>query len=304
MENKEERSGFVGPLILIGLGVIFLLNNLGVISWNIWMVLLRLWPILLVAVGLDLLFGRRSVLGSLLAMVLTLIVIGGALWLISAGPEVSQRSPGETIKQRLDEAERAEVNIGASVGTLQIEALPESAYLVEGKIWLPQGESMTQDFTLTGKKATFTLGNESTSVNVGPFIGGWSTQRFWKLGLNPDVPLQLDLGLGMGETDIDLSGLTVDDLETDLGIGEAMITLPEEGHFQARIESAIGQTTIYIPEGMAARVHIDTGIAGRSLPQEYQCQEDLCTSPGYETADNRVELEVSQAIGHIAIRQK
>ena len=35
------------PVILIGAGVVFLLNNLGVLTWGVWEMLWRLWPVLL-----------------------------------------------------------------------------------------------------------------------------------------------------------------------------------------------------------------------------------------------------------------
>jgi len=87
-----------------------------------------------------------------------------------------------------------------------------------------------------------------------------------------------------------------------MGIGQTTVTLPDEGRFQAEIEGAIGQTIVVIPAGLAARIHVDTGLAGRQLPDEYQRHGDVYTSPGYESADNRVDLQVSQAIGNVTIR--
>ena len=60
-KRDTRRGGLIGPVILIGLGSVFLLINLGVLSWSVWTVIFRLWPVLLVAAGLDLLLGRRSV---------------------------------------------------------------------------------------------------------------------------------------------------------------------------------------------------------------------------------------------------
>jgi hypothetical protein len=47
-------------VILIGLGVVFLLNNPGILNWSVWDVIFRLWPVLLIAAGLDILIGRRA----------------------------------------------------------------------------------------------------------------------------------------------------------------------------------------------------------------------------------------------------
>ena len=71
----RRRGGFVWPLVLISLGAIFLLNNFNVLSWDVWDLIWRLWPVLLVAIGLDILFGRRSVLGSFLSLVVISFVI-------------------------------------------------------------------------------------------------------------------------------------------------------------------------------------------------------------------------------------
>jgi hypothetical protein len=307
MNEKRDvhRGGLVGPVILIGLGVVFLLNNLGILSWSLWDVIFRLWPVLLIAAGLDILLGRRSAWGSLLALLLTLIVLAGALWLLGAYAGTERAGVGDEIRQALDGATEAEVIIAHSVGTLRVESLlasrVESANLIEGVLRPGRGERVRPDFTVAGEKATFALRSES--VTVGPFPGGWGGQRTWDLGLNPNVPLDLEISLGVGESNVDLRGLTVSGLDVDMGIGQTTVTLPEEGHFWARIDGAIGQTTIRIPEGLAVRVHVDTGLAAHQLPHNYRCWDDVCTSPGYESAEERVDLDVSQAIGNVAIRQ-
>ena len=51
-ERHEHRGGFVGPTILIGLGILLLLSNLGMLQWSVWDTAWRLWPILLIAAGL------------------------------------------------------------------------------------------------------------------------------------------------------------------------------------------------------------------------------------------------------------
>jgi lia operon protein LiaF len=79
-ERSPIRGSLAGPAVLIGLGIVFLLNNLGYLGWGIWDTLLRLWPVLLIAVGLDLLIGRRSALGSALLALLVVAALGAAIW--------------------------------------------------------------------------------------------------------------------------------------------------------------------------------------------------------------------------------
>ena len=76
--ERLRRGSLVGPLILIGLGVVFLLNNLGALDWNVWEVIFSLWPVLLIAAGLDVLFGRRSGWGALVSLMLIVALLAGA----------------------------------------------------------------------------------------------------------------------------------------------------------------------------------------------------------------------------------
>ena len=48
--------------------------------------------------------------------------------------------------------------------------------------------------------------------------------------------------------------------EPDYAFGQAMLTLPKQGQVQAHIEGGIGNTTIRIPAGVAARITLDAGI--------------------------------------------
>jgi len=260
----------------------------------------RLWPILLIAAGLEIILNRFSVWGSLLALVLTVVVLAGVLWLL--GPDIGTRQvvTGEEVRQALGEASQAKVVIEPGVGSLHIEALSESANLVEGAVGAGRGQRVKRHFAVVGRMATFTL--QSEGATGGPFFW-WGDQPGWELGLAPEVPLELKVDLGAGQADIDLTGLTVDDLEVSMGIGQATVTLPDEGRFYAKIEGAIGETVVVIPAGMAVRVRVGTGLAVSDLPNSYQQQDDVYTSPDYASADDRVDLEVDQAIGMITIRQ-
>jgi len=287
-------------VILIGLGVIFLLNTLGLLAWSVWEVIFRLWPVLLIAVGLEIILGRRSAWGSLLSLVLTVVIFAGVLWMLGPDIGTGQVVAGEEIRQALGAATQAEVVIEPSIGSLHIEALPESASLLEGVIRVGRGQRVRRDFAVVGKTATLTLRSEGATF--GPFIG-WGDQRGWDLALAPEVPLELEVGLGVGLADIDLTSLTVSDLKVGMGVGQTTVILPHQGRFQAKIEGAIGETVVVIPAGMAARIRVDTGLAMSDLPDGYQQRDDVYTSPGYASADDRVDLEVSQAIGKVTIRQ-
>jgi hypothetical protein len=300
MEERKRRGGIVGPVVLIGVGVIFLLNNLGGVDWSIWQAIWRLWPVLLIAVGLDILIGRHSVLGSLVVLVLTVGLLAGGVWLLNVDLGVGQAAISETVRQSREGATRAQVVIEPGVGRLHIKTLPESANLVEGKIDLGKGERAMPNFSVKGDRATFTLQTDRHSF--GPTFWGGDGRRTWDLGFAPEVPLDLQVDLGMGEADLDLTGLAVSSLDVSVAMGKTTVLLPREGDIKAKIDGAMGEIVVVVPEGVEARVHANVGIGSRKLPDGYQRQDEVYTSPGYARADNRVDLKVSLAIGSIQVR--
>lgn len=75
------------------------------------------------------------------------------------------------------------------------------------------------------------------------------------------------------------------------------------GLLRAQVDGGIGETIIFIPVGMAARIKVDTGLGGIQVTGNYQRQGDVYVSPGYDTAENHVDLEVNGGIGKIIIHE-
>lgn len=84
---QYQRPSLAGPLILISIGVVFLLNNLGILSGSFWEALIRFWPLILVIFGLDAIYRGESLFGSIftvgLGIVFLLMNLGylnGSVW--------------------------------------------------------------------------------------------------------------------------------------------------------------------------------------------------------------------------------
>ncbi len=300
-ERPQQRGGLVGPTILIGLGVIFLLNNFGLLSWNIWGILLRLWPILLIATGLDILIGRRSALGSLLVVALMVAAIATAVWfsgmLVVGGTLLS----GQVISQTLGEASRADVHIGMSTGTLHISALNEPNELISGSVVTGENERVIRDFSVRNGTAYFKLISQQQQVFW--YEARDEANKTWNLRLNPNVPLSLRLDGGVGKINADLSPFMLTKLVVDTGVGNVDITLPRSGVLEAKIDGGVGNASIVIPNGMAARIRVDSGLGKVDVNGNYTRQGDIYISPDYASAINRVDLVINAGIGKISVRQ-
>lgn len=209
--NAEHRStrhaSLVGPAILIGLGVVLLLNNLGVITWSLWSVLWRFWPVLLIAAGLDLLIGRRSTLISAVLAVLTIAAIGFGVWYANTQTSAQGSSANLVAYQvdyAVDNATRASVEVQQQVGELRITAMSEPDGLIRGAVTLPEDSRLSREYSVSSGTAYLTLREEreNTRFSSTPF----TTPR-WDLRLNPDIPLSLTISSGVGGTTLDLTKL-------------------------------------------------------------------------------------------------
>ena len=299
MGEKRRNTSILGPVILIALGTILLLNTLGVLDWSVWWDILRLWPLLLIAIGVDLLIGRRSIWGGLVVALLVLGVLAGVVWQSQSGAPPSGMA-SQPIEQPLGGATQAEVSLAPAIGELRLEALREAANLVEGTVYLDKGEKIEENLTVQGNRATYTL--KSGQVPWVPFTGQ-AGQRLWDLGLSPGVPLTLKVNSGVGANNLDLSGLTLDELSVSTGVGRTVVTLPAEGGFSANISQGIGEVVVVVPEGLGVRIKANTALAARDMPDDFvSAGENVYTSPGYATAEQRVDLEAGIAIGKLTVR--
>jgi len=112
MQNQRGVRLF-WPIILIGVGSILLLTNLGVITGNPWTIIFQLWPVLLIALGLEILLGGSTGWRAVMSALLGLALVGGVLWVLIAQPAIPGLNFGSSnlqtanVSHPLDGAESA-----------------------------------------------------------------------------------------------------------------------------------------------------------------------------------------------------
>ena len=294
---EKRHVNLVGPTLLIGIGAILLLNNLGYLDWTVWDAL-RLWPILLIGAGLEVLLGRQSVWGSLVAAVILIGLIGGGIWLADTDGLRPARGDLVDISYGRNDAGAAAISLEPAVGVITIGALVDSTDLMEGTIQVTgngelvrtvsEGDPMEVTLTTQGGQRRGTMGMYQRST--------------WQLGINSDVDLDLEVDVGAGDVTLDLSDLTIDSAYLDFGIGRADATLPQVNGAEVMVDGGIGAVTVRVPEDVGARIFLDAGLVGRSLPSDYTHDGDTYISPNYARADNRVDVTIGLGIGSIRVQ--
>jgi hypothetical protein len=302
------------PLVLIGVGAILLLSNLGYLPWQSWNILWRLWPLLLVAIGIDLLIGRRSMAGAIVSTLLILLLIGGAVALvffaqnIPALVELAQpvELRTEHVEYPLAGVERASVTIDWTSAPGYLSALRDSPNLIEGNVAY-RGQ-LIFDVDVRGDRGDVKLDSHFSGPWFGPFDFGDRAEERWDVKLSPKVPLDLTLDAGSGPCDFDLTGLQVSDLFLDFGSGPVDLALPSESTFEARMDGGSGPVTIILPESVGARVVLDSGSGPFGPDERFRLVEGerhddgVWETDNFRTAEYTILLEIDQGSGPISIR--
>ncbi len=124
LDSLLHRDGAAVPTFFIGLGVLLLLSNFDQITWSPWDIVMFIWPVFLVAIGLDILFGRRSFWLGLLAGMLVISLFIGILRYFDSDM-VRGKLAVDTIEQTLSGANQAEILIEPVVSNLSLADLEE-----------------------------------------------------------------------------------------------------------------------------------------------------------------------------------
>jgi len=296
LDSALKGEGLVGPIFIIGIGTTFLFSTLGFLDITIWELILTLWPLFLIAIGLDIALGRRSVVWSLFAVLIFLLVVIGSIWLLFS--PVAGSPAEEDIYQPMEGATQAQLFIEPAVGTLVIKSQQNEDSLIEGEVRLAKREGVSSEFSVIDGTATFSLNSTGfVFFSIPSQKHPWT----WNLSLSSEIPLDLQVKLGVGVSHIDLTDLQVQQLDVNVSVGETRLILPTQGIVEVRIENAIGTTTIVLPPTMAMSLTADTGLVSIYVPEDFVIQGDIYVSPDYAAAGDRIELNVNQAIGVVRV---
>jgi len=262
---RHRGTLFWGGILIAG-GILFLLDNMGLLPFDVWKVL---WPLFLIALGAWFLFGS----------------------LIKRPPQV------EHANVPLEGARRARLRIQHAAGRLLVASGAGPGDLAEGDF----SGGVEVDARHEGDLLDVRL---SVPNFVFPFTWSPGERMDWDVRLSRDVPLTLDLDTGANDARIDLSDLAVVELRLQSGASATEITLPSAaGMTHARIGSGAASVRVNVPPGVAGRIRAQTGLSSVQIdPGRFPRHGDLFISPDYDSAANRVDLEIDMGVGSVEVR--
>ncbi|HZL06395.1 MAG TPA: DUF5668 domain-containing protein [Coriobacteriia bacterium] len=289
MDLKRAAEG----LTVVGVGVVLLANTLGTLPWSVWWNILSLWPLLLVAIGLDII-GKGT--GMITLRVLSsLLVLGGIAYgalVMPAGsgtPWAPFRVLGtmsESEPFSFSEKHDASLNDGVAVidggvGELTIKAGDVLASSAGFSSWNPRFD-VSKDRGVADVRIALGEG--------GPWgLPGKAGKAELNVTLDRSVSWTLTVDSGVSETTADLSEMKLDGLTFKSGVSSAKVTMPKRslsgasGGVPVSVDAGVSSLTLRFAKGDSVRLRVDRGISSVDLPSEFRGVGETGGTRTYET---------------------
>jgi len=210
-------------------------------------------------------------------------------------PEGEPRTETKSIGRGEAEMVRAEIEMKA--GELKIRG--GAAQLLDATFHYDDHWQPEVRYDLTGFRGNLVVRQPKVTRNIGR-VGDFRHE--WDLRLNNDVPLDLNVTVGAGKSVLELGALYLRGLEIHLGVGELELDLTGKWRkdLEARIRGGVGQATVRLPRDVGVRAHVRGGI-GEIKAAGFHRSGDTYTNDAFEHSPVTLRLDIQGGIGEIRL---
>ena len=333
MKANKIIKGFTFLLI----GTILLANTLEILEWSVWSNIIKLWPLLIVSLGLSLIFRGKSLsfMGPLIIFLGIIAGVGASYMGINFEGEIVRevKTLSREIVIEVEKVPETETALETEI-IPEIETAPDTETTLETEVVLetkeyPEIERASIELKLNLGKITI---DESTPLlyecisqyrykEFEPFEKYSSTEKeadiliyhspvtkrrisnnirnHWQLKLNNKIIYDLSIKTGAIDTDCNLSGFKVEKLYIESGASNINLVLPQYNS-KIIIDTGVSNINIAIPKNVGAMVDIDSGIAIKDL-DDFIKRNGTYISHNYNESEFKTEIEIDCGVSNIDI---
>jgi hypothetical protein len=302
---KYHRGLLFWGIALVTGGAVALAAQQGYIDRDALVGAWRLWPLILVAIGVSLLASRTPF--ALVGTVVAALVVGAAGGaLIAVGPGLAAcggADPSDLATEQGTFGDAAQVSLDFNCGTLEVGT-------TEGDQWTVA--SGRRD----GNPARITADRDRLHVESSQRDGWWERGRqHWTIGLPAATTYELEITPNAADATIDLGGGTftsvslspnassvrlilsdaqVDNLDLSLNAGSAVVLIGAGTSMDATMSVNAGSIEVCTASGVALSVTTDANITFSHNLDEAGLQHvgNTWSTPGFADADDQVQIDL------------
>ncbi len=296
--------------ILLSAGVVLLLNTTGYLAWSVWLKIFSLWPVALIAIGIELLFkkSRLAFIALLSPLLFFATILGPGIFF---GPDFGEMRRGNGTYHLSRDFDSTFTGINASIrlnaGNLNVSSgskliSAELEYCSKKPLLVSKqdGQNQQVSFEITDKDRTWFSGR----LGKRWFVRS-SHKKDWDIKLTDQIPVTMKLYLKAGKAELDFSNLKlqecdldVRDSDTDIKIGEML------DEIALGIRSRSSKVSLSIPEGMGLRIVNHTNLSSTSFSWfTLEEKDDGYQTSGYDEASKKLTLNLEGSLTRLTIRK-
>lgn len=229
---------------LVTAGAVALAIQYDVISSEVARDAWRLWPVVLIVIGLSIIAARTPF--ALVATLASGLVAGALVGTLVAGvPEGLNLGCGGEVGDRVTADGSfdgtAAVELDFNCGDLSVEAGDGGAWSVEAGF----ADGAEPDISSDGDSLT-------VRANEGGVMGFANARQAWDVTLPSDVTLALDVTANAGASDLALGGMDLSEVSIDLNAGDMDIDLAGTSAGELSVGANAGSVSIIVDEASTA----------------------------------------------------
>lgn len=295
-----RNRGLFLPLALIAIGVIVLLSNTGLLSEGALARLGDLWPLLLVIFGLQLILNHTlpRQQATMVGLAAAAVIVIAALLYAALAPAASFGTKQADSSHQLAGLTAATLDLSYGGASVEVQAGSLGDSLYQAHIDYPGNED-PPTITLDAQRGTLEIKQESS---FSPFRLFQSGRRDIRVTLTDRIPWTVHVGGGAAALHLDLRRLQLTALEISGGANRVEAQLPgPKATVRIAVSGGASNLTLHAPKDAEWRVAASGGASAVTINGstfggigEFQRQ-----SPGYASATNRFEIEISGGASHV-----
>lgn len=123
----------------------------------------------------------------------------------------------------------------------------------------------------------------------------------WHLQLTDEVPVSLDVEMGVSDAKLNLVGIHLSHLSIDAGVGETTINLNGDWleSFDAKLNLGVGGAVIHLPEETGVKLNVSKGLGSIDAKGLISKGENVFVNEAYAHSNIIIDLKVDVGVGEV-----
>lgn len=149
-----------------------------------------------------------------------------------------------------------------------------------------------------------TVGNAVIKQEGKMLAGLKSVRNNWDLKLTNEIPVDLDIEMGVSDSTLNLSGIQLSNLSIDAGVSDTTIDLSGDwkDSFKANINLGVGDATILLPTETGVKLTVSKGIGSIGAKGFISKGNGVYVNEAYEKSDVLINLKIDLGLGDLTIK--